>query len=159
MLSAKRSSLGIGRNRGQVAKVVIFTAVGDRFQVFGITPVGDSDTGNLALLCHIYCLLFFYNGIVRKLIPGDSAALFNKTNNSFCIGIRLRDLIQCIFYEIMIFHFCITPFGSSIYTVKSWYAINKEKGYGMILAAIKIRNSEVVKQKTLGSCAEICILL
>ena len=159
MLSVKKLSLGIRRNRGEVAEVVVFATVWDGFQVFGIPTVGDANTGDLPLLCHIHSLLFFHNRIVGKLIPGDSAALFNKTNNSFCVGIRLRDLVQCIFDEIMIFHFCITPFGSSIYTVKSWYAINKEKGYGMILAAIKIRNSEVVKQKTLGSCVEICILL
>ena len=99
--------------------------------------MGDADTGDLAMLCHIHCLLLFHNGIVGKLIPGDSAALFHKTNDSLCVGIRLRNLIQCIFDEIMIFHFCITPFGNSIYTVRSWYAINKEKGCGMILAARK----------------------
>ena len=73
-------------------------------------------------------LLFFYNGIIGKLIPGDSSAPFHESNDPFGIGIHLRDLIQCIFDEIMIFHFCITPFENSIYTVKSWYAINKEKG-------------------------------
>jgi hypothetical protein len=33
-------------------------------------------------------------------------------------------LVQCFFNEIMIFHLCITSFGVSIYTVRSWYAIN-----------------------------------
>ena len=36
----------------------------------------------------------FHNGIVRKLIPGDSAACFNKANDPLCVGICLRDLIQ-----------------------------------------------------------------
>ena len=36
--------------------------------------------------------------------------------------------IQCIFDEIMIFHLCITPFESSIYTVKSWYAKKQREG-------------------------------
>ncbi len=71
----KLLSLGIRRNRGQVAEVVIFTAVGDGLQVFRISPVGDADTGDQTLLSHIYCLLFLYNGIVRKLIPDDSAVL------------------------------------------------------------------------------------
>ena len=127
-LTVKILCLGFGRNRGQVAQVVVFATIGDGFQVFGISPVGDADTGDVALFCHIHCLLFFNNGIVRKLVPGDPAAFLYKTHDPLCIGIRLRNLIQCIFYEIMIFHFCITPFGSIIYTVRSWYAINKEKG-------------------------------
>ena len=101
--------LGLGRNRGQVAEVVVFTAIRDGFQVFSISPVGDTDIGDLALLCHIHSLLFFHNGIVRKLIPGDSAALFDKPHDSLCVGISLRDLIQCIFYEILTVHIA-TPF-------------------------------------------------
>ena len=77
MLTVKLLSLGIRRNRGEVAEIIVFAAIGDGFQIFGITPVGDADTCDLALLCHIDCLLFFYNGIIRKLIPGDSAALFH----------------------------------------------------------------------------------
>ena len=64
MLTVKLLSLSIGRNGGQVAEVVVFTAVGDGFEVFRITTVGDADTGNLTLFCHIYSLLFFYDGIV-----------------------------------------------------------------------------------------------
>jgi hypothetical protein len=37
------------------------------------SPMDDANTGDLTLFCHVYCLLFFYNGIVRKLIPGDPA--------------------------------------------------------------------------------------
>ena len=85
--------LGFGKNRGKIAEVVIFTSIGDRFEVFSISTVGDADTGDLALFCHIYRLLFFYNGIVRKLIPGNSATLFDKADDSLCVGIRLRDLI------------------------------------------------------------------
>ena len=85
---------GLRRNRGQVTEVVIFAAIGDRFQVFGVTPVGDADTGDLALFCHIHSLLLFHNRIVRKLIPGDSAALFYKSDDSLRIGICLWDLIQ-----------------------------------------------------------------
>ena len=69
--------LSIGRNRGQVAQVIVFTPIGDGFEVFGISPVGDADTGDLALRCHIHSLLLFYNGIIGKLIPGDPAAFFN----------------------------------------------------------------------------------
>ena len=121
-------SLGSGRNGGQIAQIVVLAAVGDGFEVFGIATVGDADTGDLALLCHIYRLLFFYNGIVGKLIPSDPAALFHKSDDSLCVGICLRDLIQCIFDEIMILHFGITPFGGSICMIKSWYTINKEYG-------------------------------
>ena len=78
MLSVKLLSLGIRRNGGKVAEVVIFAAAGDGFQVFCISAVGDADTGNLALFCHIHRLLFFYNRIIGKLIPGDPAALFTR---------------------------------------------------------------------------------
>ena len=132
MSECKRSELCLyfRRNRGEVAEVIVFTAIGDRFEVFRISAVGDADTCDLALFCHIYCLLFFNNGIVGELIPGDSTTFLDKTHDPLCVGICLWDLIQCIFDEIMIFHFCITPFESIIYTVKSWYAINKEKGSG-----------------------------
>ena len=60
----------------QVTEVVIFAPIGDGFQVFGISTVGDTNTGDLAPLCHIHGLLFFHNGIIGKLISGDSAALF-----------------------------------------------------------------------------------
>lgn len=96
MLSVKLLSLGSGRNRGVVAKVVILVAVGDGFQGFGISPVGDADTSNLFLLCHIYCLLLFHNGIIEKLTPGDSAAFLHKPDDAFSISVGLRNLIQCI---------------------------------------------------------------
>ena len=70
-------SLGIRRNGWQIAEVIIFAAVGDGFEILCISPVGDADTGDLALFCHVYCLLFLYNGIIGKLIPGDPAALFD----------------------------------------------------------------------------------
>ena len=107
MLTVKLLSLGIRRNRGEVAKVIILASIGDRFQVFGITTVGDADTGDLPLLCHADRLLLFHNGIIGKLIPGDPAALFHKTDDPLRIDIRLRDLIQCIFDEIMVFHFAL----------------------------------------------------
>ena len=97
MLKVILLSLGISRNGWQVSQIVVFTAVGDGFQVFGISTVGDTATGDLALFRHIHCLLFFHNGIVRKLIPGDSAAFFDKTDDPLCIGIRLRNLIQGCF--------------------------------------------------------------
>ena len=91
--------MGIGRNRGQVAEVIVFAAVGDGLEIFRTTPVGDADTGDLSLFCHVYCLLFLHNGIVRKLIPGDSAAFFYKTDDSLRVGICLRDLIQGLLYK------------------------------------------------------------
>ncbi len=93
LLTVKLLSLGTRRNRGEVAEVVVFTTIRDGFQVFGVPTVSDADTGDLPLLCHIYCLLFCYDGIVRKLIPGDSSTLFHKTNDSLCVGTCLRDLI------------------------------------------------------------------
>jgi hypothetical protein len=127
-LAVKALCSGFGRYGGQVAQVIVFTAIGDGFEVFRISPVGDAHTSNLALFCH--SLLFFYNAIIRKLIAGNSAALFHEADDSLGIGICARNLVQCIFDETMIFHFCITPFGNSIYTVRSLYAINKEKGCG-----------------------------
>ena len=111
MLSVKRLSLGFGRNRGEIAKVIVFTAIGDGFEVFRIPAVGDADPGNLSLLCHIYRLLFLYNGIIGKLIPGDPATLFHKTHDPLGIGIRLRNLIQGLLYKFFPIHLIITPFA------------------------------------------------
>ena len=97
--------MGFGRNGRQVAEVVVFAAVGDGFEVFLISTVGDADTGNLTLLSHIYCPLFFNDRIVGKLIPGDSAALFHKTDNPFCIRLRLRNLIQGLLYKFISIQF------------------------------------------------------
>ena len=97
----KLLSLGIRRNRGKIAEVVVFAAVGDGLQIFGIAPVGDADTGDLALLCHIYCLLFLDDGIIGKLIPGDPAVLFDKSDDSFCVGICLRNLIQGLLCKLL----------------------------------------------------------
>ena len=105
MLTVKILGLGFGRNRGQVTEVVVLTAVGDGFEVFRITPMGDPNTGDLPLFCHIHSLLFFHNRVVRKLIPGNPAAFLDKTDDALCVGIHLRDLIQSIFDEIVFFHF------------------------------------------------------
>ena len=105
MLSAKLLCFGFRRNRGKVAEIVFFATVGDGFQVFGISAVGDADTGDLSLLCHIYCLLFFNDGIVGKLISGDPAVFFHKPDDPFCISIGLRDLIQGLLYKFFPFHF------------------------------------------------------
>ena len=86
--------LGFRRNRGEVAEVVVFAAVWYGFEVFGISAVGDADTCDLTLLCHIYRPLFLNDGVVGKLIPGDPAAFFYKTDDPLGVGIRLRDLIQ-----------------------------------------------------------------
>ena len=59
-----RDALKLRRYGGEVAEVVVFAAVGDGFEVFRIPTVGDTNPGNLTLLRHIDCLLFFYNGIV-----------------------------------------------------------------------------------------------
>ena len=48
MLTVKLLSLGFWRNGGQVSEVIVFTAVGDGFQVFGISTVGDADLNDLA---------------------------------------------------------------------------------------------------------------
>ena len=93
MLTVKMLGLGFGRNGRQVTEVIIFTSVGDGLQVFRISAMGDADTGDLTLLGHIYSLLLFYNGIIRKLIPGDFAALFHKPDDLLCVGVSLRNLI------------------------------------------------------------------
>ena len=48
MLSVKLLSLGIRRNRREITEVVVFAAIGDGFQVFGISAVGDADLNDLA---------------------------------------------------------------------------------------------------------------
>ena len=35
-------------NRGEITEIVIFGAIGDGFQVFGISTVGDADLNDLA---------------------------------------------------------------------------------------------------------------
>lgn len=107
MLTVPKLFPSFGRSGGDVTQIIVFAAIGNGFQVFAISSVSDANTGDLALLCHIYCLLFLYNGIVGKLIPGDSSTLFDKPDNPLCIGISLRDLVQCIFNEIMICHFSL----------------------------------------------------
>ena len=52
MLPVKLLSLGDRRNRGKVAEVVVFTAIGDGFQVFRIPAVSDADACDLSLLRH-----------------------------------------------------------------------------------------------------------
>ena len=104
MLSVKRLSLGFGRNRGEITKVIVFTAIGDGFEVFRIPAVGDADTGDLPLFCHVYCLLFLNNGIIGKLIPGDSAAFFYKSDDSLCVGICMGNLIQGLLYKFVSVH-------------------------------------------------------
>ena len=103
-LTVKLLSVGFRRNRGQVAEVVVFTAVRDGFEVFRISTVGDANTGDLTLLYHVYCLLFFYNGIVRKLIAGNPAAFFYKADNPLCVGICLGNLIQRLLYKFLSVH-------------------------------------------------------
>lgn len=67
--------------------------------------MGAADTDDLALLCHIHSMLFFNDGIVGKPIPGDPTALFHESDDPLGIGICLRNLIQCIFDEIVLLHF------------------------------------------------------
>ena len=77
MLSVKPLSLGFGSNSGEVAEVVVFSAIGDGFQIFGITTVGDADTRDLPLLCHGNGFGFRNKGFVGQLIPRDPAAFFD----------------------------------------------------------------------------------
>ena len=44
MLTVKMLGLGFGRNGRKVTEVIIFTSVGDGFEVFRITTVGNADT-------------------------------------------------------------------------------------------------------------------
>ena len=114
MLPVKLLSLGDRRNRGKVAEVVVFTAIGDGFQVFGITPVGNAHARDLPLLCHGNGFGFRNKGFVGQLIPRDPAAFLHKPYDAFRIGAGLGDLIQCMFYEIVLFQFHHS-FGLSVY--------------------------------------------
>lgn len=98
--STTQNSLRGRRNGWQVSQIVVFTSVRDGFEVFRISTVGDADTSDLSLLCHIYCLLFFYNGIIGKLIAGNPAAFFYKSDDPLCVGVRLRNLIQGLFCKL-----------------------------------------------------------
>ena len=96
--------LGFRGNRREIPQIVIFAPVGDGFQVFDVSPMGDAHTGNLTLFCHIYCLLLFYKGIVGKLIPCNPAAFLHKPDDAFCVGAGLRNLIQCLLHQFLSIH-------------------------------------------------------
>ena len=70
-------------------------------------------------------------------ITGDFTACLYKSDDPPGIGIWLRNLIQCVFDEIMVFHFGIPPFGGSIHRGKSRYAISKEKSFRPVANVIK----------------------
>ena len=100
---------------------------GSNMNIYKTCPDVHNERFRLRLVTQEDCedLLKVYSDV--KAVP-----LFNGDN---CNGddfyyATLERMQQAIFDEIMIFHFCITPFGSIIYTVRSWYAINKEKGCG-----------------------------
>ena len=42
-----RLCLGLRGNRGQIPQIVVFAAVGDGFQILGLSPVGDAHICNL----------------------------------------------------------------------------------------------------------------
>ena len=92
----QKDVLTVRRNGRQIAKVVVFAAVGNGFQILGISPVSDSHAGDLTMPCHIHRLLLFYNGLVRQLIAGNLAIFLHKTDDPLCIGISLGNLIESL---------------------------------------------------------------
>ena len=48
VLTVKILGLGFRGNRREVTKVVAFTAIGDGFEILGISTVGDADLNDLA---------------------------------------------------------------------------------------------------------------
>ena len=48
VLTVKILGLGFWRNRREITEVAVFAAIGDGFQVFGISAVGDADLNDLA---------------------------------------------------------------------------------------------------------------
>ena len=83
-------------NRGQISQIVIFGAIGYGFQIFRISPVGNSNTLNLPLFCHGDGFGFGNEGFVGQFVSCDPAALLHKPDDAFCVGICLRNLIQCL---------------------------------------------------------------
>ncbi len=116
--------LGILEKQRGDYKVFILVTVGDGFQIFRVSPVGDADTGDLALLCHIYRLLFFHNGIIRQLIPSDPAAFLYKACNALGVGICLWDLIQCLFRKFLLE---IAPYRSLLFSLVFTYTKRAER--------------------------------
>lgn len=49
-----------------MAEVIVFAAVGDGFEVFGISPVGDADAGDLTLLCKFLSVHIHRSFFCRK---------------------------------------------------------------------------------------------
>ena len=50
MLSVILLSLGISKNRGQVARILILGAIGEGVRVFHISTVGEANNGDLPLI-------------------------------------------------------------------------------------------------------------
>ena len=127
MLTVIILSFGFRRNRGKIAQIVIFAAIGDGFEVLSITAVGNADTSDPSSLCHVHCLLLLHNGIVGKLIAGNSAILFHKTDDALRIRRSLGDLIQCVYDEIVFVHIT-TPFAVVFEVERDNMQVEKQSG-------------------------------
>ena len=106
-----------GGYRGQVAQIVVFTTIGDGFQIFGISPMGNAHTGDLPLPCHVYGLLLFYDRIVRQLIAGDPAAIFHQPYDALGVCLGLGNLIKRVLNQ-MVFFYINRSFDCSVCLVE-----------------------------------------
>lgn len=61
MLSVILLSLGISKNRGQVAQIIILGAIGEGLRVFRISTVGEANTGDLPLIRYVLCIVVSKN--------------------------------------------------------------------------------------------------
>ena len=96
---------------GRLLRLLFSLPSRNGFQVLAVAQVGDADAGNLPLSSIIHRLRLSHNGVITKWTPSDPATFLYKPHDPLCIGICLRDLVQCIFDEIMIFHFVLPLLG------------------------------------------------
>ena len=92
----KRYCGGLAGYGGEVSQVVVFRAVGQGFQVFGVFPVCDAYAFDFSVFCKADAFLFGDGGAVGKLVAGDASAAFYKSYDFFGIAFGLRDVIQRI---------------------------------------------------------------
>lgn len=78
----------------QVGKIVVFRIVWNGFQIFGTLIMGDSYTTDFAGACKGYPLGTADDTIIRQLIAGDSAVIFDQTGNGNGILLRCWNIIQ-----------------------------------------------------------------
>lgn len=99
-----------GETEGRFPRLLFSLPSGMDFR-YSVSPRWAMPTPAIWPSFTISTACFFHNGIVGKLVPGDSAAFFHEPNDPFCVCARLGNLIQDLLYKFFPIHLSITPFA------------------------------------------------